>query len=195
MKFFYQILYRYTTVPWEIGPRTELVDLVESGQLKPGRALDLGCGTGANCVFLAKHGFDVVGVDFAPAAIEKAKALASEAGTPVEFVVDDLTNLKQVTGTFDLLIDYGTLDDLQPQSRDRYMENVIPLTHPGSVLLLYAHEWKPKWWERPFYSSMALDLGEAESRFSPYFQIEEIVRTKDRNGIPRGYAVYLMTRM
>ncbi|MGC9348246.1 MAG: class I SAM-dependent methyltransferase [Anaerolineae bacterium] len=193
-KVFYQMLYRYASVPWDTGARSELVALVESGRIRPGRAIDLGSGTASNCIYLAQHGFDVTGVDFAPAAIEKGQALADEVGVSVGFIVDDLTDLKHVYGTFDLLVDYGTFDDLRPQQRDLYMRNVLPLTRPGSLFLLYAHEWAPRWWERPFYSSAALELGEAEARFSPYFRIEEIARESELDGFPRGYAVYLMTR-
>ena len=194
MKLFYEVLYRYFRAPWDIGPREELVALVENGRLKPCRAIDLGSGTASNCIYLAQHGFDVTGVDFAPAAIEKGRSLAKEAGVSVHFIIDDLTDLKHVTGTFDLLIDYGTLDDLRPKNRELYLRNVLPLTHPASLFLLYAFEWEPRWWERPFYSSLALDLGEASLRFSPYFQVEEIARKQEMSGLPGGYAVYLMTR-
>jgi uncharacterized Rossmann fold enzyme len=44
-------------------------------------------------------------------------------------------------GTFDLLVDYGTLDDLVPKDRDLYVKNVLPLTRPGSQFVLYAHGW------------------------------------------------------
>jgi len=194
VKLFYEILYRYFRAPWDIGPREELVALVENGRLKPCRAIDLGSGTASNCIYLAQHGFDVTGVDFAPAAIEKGRSLAKEVGVSVHFIIDDLTDLKRVTGTFDLLIDYGTLDDLTPKNRELYLRNVLPLTHPGSFFLLYAFEWEPRWWERPFYSSLALDLGEARLRFSPYFQVEELARRQEMSGLPGGYAVYLMTR-
>ena len=63
MKWFYEVMYRHFTAPWEIGPRQELVELVEKGNLTPCRAIDLGCGTGANAIFLAQQGFDTTGVD------------------------------------------------------------------------------------------------------------------------------------
>ncbi len=54
----YNLAYRFFRMPWEIGPRAELVELVDAGRLRPGRAIDLGCGTGANAVFLAQRGFE-----------------------------------------------------------------------------------------------------------------------------------------
>ena len=120
MRWFYNVVYRYFRAPWDVGPRKELVELVESGRLTPCRAIDLGSGTASNCVFLAQRGFDVTGVDFSPAAIELGKKRAAEAGVHVHFVVGDLTDLRGIAGTFDLLVDYGTLDDLKPPQRDRY---------------------------------------------------------------------------
>ena len=119
MKLFYENMYRYFKTPWDLGARSELVALVDSGRIQPGRALDLGCGTGANAIYLAQHGFEVTGVDFAKAAIEKARTRAQESRVQVNFIVDDLTNLRHVPETFDFLLDYGVLDDLRPGQRER----------------------------------------------------------------------------
>jgi 2-polyprenyl-3-methyl-5-hydroxy-6-metoxy-1,4-benzoquinol methylase len=85
VKLFYEILYGRWRAPWDIGPRRELVELVESGRLKPCRAIDLGSGTASNCVFLAQHGFEVTGVDFAQAAIDLGNRRAAEAKVCVNF--------------------------------------------------------------------------------------------------------------
>ncbi len=98
-------------MPWDMGPREELVQLVESERITPCRAIDLGCGTGSNAVFLAQHGFDVTGVDFATSAIDKAKQRANTAKVEVEFIVDDLTNLQKISGTFEFLVDYDNFLD------------------------------------------------------------------------------------
>lgn len=71
MKAFYEIGYKYFKMPWDIGPRTELVELVTNGRIKPGRAIDLGSGTASNCIFLAERGFTVTGVDYAQSAVDK----------------------------------------------------------------------------------------------------------------------------
>lgn len=52
----------------------------ETSSLQPGRALDVGCGEGADAVWLAERGWEVTGVDFSPVALEKAKTHASDAG-------------------------------------------------------------------------------------------------------------------
>lgn len=192
---FYEIMYRYFRAPWDIGAREELVSLVEGGRIKPCRAIDLGCGTGANAIYLAQHGFDVTGVDYAKAAIEKARARASDAGVQVNFLVDDLTNLRHASGTFDFLLDYGVLDDLRPRQREQYLRNMLPLTHSGSYYLLWGFEYPERWWEKliPFYD-IPFYSGEIEERFGQYFGIERIAGKVDFSKWPPGYAAYLMTR-
>jgi SAM-dependent methyltransferase len=195
MKWLYELMYRYSFVPipYDIGPREELVSLVESKRVKPCRAIDLGSGTASNVVYLAQHGFDVTGVDYSPAALEMGRRRAQEAGVEVTFIEDDLTDLQHVKGTFDLLVDYGTLDDLRPPQRDLYMKNVLPLTHQGSFFLLYCFEWWPLWWERPFINRLGvlLNPGEVESRFGDYFEIERVAELISGS---RGSATYLMIR-
>ena len=199
VKLFYDSWYRFGKPPWVGGPRPELVELVTNGTLAPGRAIDLGCGEGDNAIFLAQHGFTVTGVDFAPSAIAKARRKAQAAGVEVEFVVDDLTRLHEVRGGFDLLVDYGTLDDLGVKQRDEYVRRVVPLALPGSRFLLWCFEWELRPWERLLTSvlpvgKLALAPGEAERRFARDFQIERLAGERDLPGWPRGWAAYLMTR-
>lgn len=67
-------------LPWDTGePDERLVELVRRGDLAPGRALEVGCGTGTNALWLAQQGFDVLGIDLSPLAIEKARAKAQGA--------------------------------------------------------------------------------------------------------------------
>jgi hypothetical protein len=108
-------------------------------------------------------------------------------------MVDDLTDLRHVTGPFDLLVDYGVLDDLRPKNRDLYVQNVLPLAHPDTRYLLYTWEWPLRWWERTTFAA-ALEPGEVERRFGAYFEIEPLVRKTGLSGWPHGFAVYLMTR-
>lgn len=198
MKLIYNLWYRFGKPPWVLGPREELVRLVESGRLQPCRAIDLGCGTGDNAIFLAQRDFDVTGVDYAPSAIAKAKQKAEEAGVTVAFHVDDLTRLRGDYGTFDLLVDYSTLDDLRPAAREQYVRSVLPLARPGALFLLYCFEWHERWWERllgsVFRASIALNPGEAQERFSAEFEMECIARDSRPSGMELGYAVYLMAR-
>lgn len=195
MKAFYEIGYRFFRMPWEQGPRDELVRLVESGRIRPCRAIDLGCGTGSNAIYLARHGFDVTGLDYATAAIAKARLRAADAGASVSFIVHDLTHLGGVSGVFDFLVDYGTFDDLTPVARDRYLDTLLALSHIGSQYLLWCFEFQMRWWERfiPFFPP-PLASDEAQQRFGQHFAIERIAGEQHRAGWPPGWAAYLMTR-
>jgi cyclopropane fatty-acyl-phospholipid synthase-like methyltransferase len=192
-KLLYEMMYTRFGAPYDIGPRKELIELVESGRLKPCRAIDLGSGTASNCVYLAQHGFEVTGVDYTSGAMELGHQRAAEAGVQVNFVQDDLTNLQHIHGTYDLLVDYGTLDDLGPKDREKYIQNVIPLTHAESQFLIYCFEWEPRWWER-FFFFMACDPGEIEHRFSPYFTIEKVAGGVTDSRLMPAWAAYLMQR-
>src|SRR5439155_8349298 len=100
--------YKGGDTPWDTGfPSTELERSLAEMQLPPGRALELGCGTGTNTVWLAQHGFDCTGVDLSPRAIARARQRADEAGVQVNFLEADLTALPDLGGPFDFLFDRG----------------------------------------------------------------------------------------
>lgn len=186
MKRLYEPLYRFiklfrVPISWVFGSKAELERLVASGRIQAGRAIDLGCGAGLEAIYLAKEGFDVTGVDFSPTAIEMARKNAKPEGVKVEFIQDDLTRLKHVKGTFDFLVDYGALNDLNRQDRDSYVMNVLPLSHPGSQFLLMCFEGN-------------LPLTEIEQRFVDSFSIETITRESE-NLFGRTMTVYLLTRL
>src|SRR5262249_28326532 len=75
IRLLYEIAYRVGFVPWDTGaPPAELVAAVEGpNRLAPGRALDLGCGTGTNVVYLCRHGWQVTGVDMVGRALSLAR--------------------------------------------------------------------------------------------------------------------------
>ena len=83
-------------------PNRFLVD--EVGDLEPGRALDVACGSGRNAVWLAFRGWRVTGVDFAGVALEQARGLAAERGVEVDWVEADLLGWRPFDAAFDLII-------------------------------------------------------------------------------------------
>lgn len=185
--WFYDLMYRWRA-PWEMGARAELVALVETGRvtperLAPGHAVDLGCGAGANAVFLAQAGFDVVGVDFSSVALRKARRASIAAGVSerVRLVRGDLTapDLPGVGGPFDLLVDYGTLDDLASTDRRAMATTVIRLARPGSIFVLYAFYAARADLPRfslsgPSRVAPALEPGEEVDLFGAAFEIERL---------------------
>lgn len=73
-------------IPWNIEtPPDALVDLVESGKVKPCKTIDLGCGAGNYAIYLASIGFEVTGIDISPSAIKIAKENAMKKGVKCIF--------------------------------------------------------------------------------------------------------------
>jgi SAM-dependent methyltransferase len=95
-------------LPWDTGtPDPMLVELVKSGALpRGGRAIDIGCGTGTNVIWLAQQGFEVLGVDIAPLAVEQARKKAG-ALARVRFAVHDILKGAPEGGPFQLVFDRG----------------------------------------------------------------------------------------
>lgn len=197
MKPFYNWLYRTGRAPWDLGPRRELVEVVESGRIQPCRAIDLGCGTASNAIFLARHGFDVTGTDYSPAAIALCRQRGAAAGVTVNWIEDDLTHLQHVAGAFDFLVDWGVYDDLSRDDRRAYLRNVLPLTHDRSQFLIYVHEWPYRWYDRlilALFHYGPMQPGEIEADFGPHFLVEKIMERCCGSGYLAGEAAYWLRR-
>ncbi|MGD2158455.1 MAG: methyltransferase domain-containing protein, partial [Anaerolineales bacterium] len=99
-------LWYYRKPPWDTGVSPpELIKFIEENP--PGKAIDMGCGTGTNVITLAQHGWEAMGVDFVARAIAKAQRKAEKARVDVSFFVADVTKLDRVSNSFDLILDIG----------------------------------------------------------------------------------------
>lgn len=128
--------------PWDSGiTPPELFDFIAAHP--PGRAIDLGCGTGTNVIALAQNGWQVTGVDFIPKAIRTAKrklALSKVEGTQnanvkADLRVGDVTNLRGIAGPFDLALDIGCFHGVEDKSA--YLDELDRLLAPRGHWLLY----------------------------------------------------------
>jgi cyclopropane fatty-acyl-phospholipid synthase-like methyltransferase len=120
--------------PWDIGrPQKEFVAMAER---VTGRVLDAGCGTGEHALFFAARGHRVVGIDFVPEAIRRARAKAAERGLSVEFLVKDATALGDWGERFDSVIDCGLFHVFSDDDRRRYVRGLARLLEPGGRLFL-----------------------------------------------------------
>lgn len=135
----YSLLYRIHFRPWEFDPTpAELIEVAD--RLGPGRALELGCGTGRQAVELGRRGWEVTAVDYVPAAIDLAGSRAEQARTTARFLVGDVTCLDERTlgGPFDLVYDIKCFHGLSPSRRAPYAAGIHTLCRPGTSFLLWA---------------------------------------------------------
>jgi SAM-dependent methyltransferase len=138
----YRALYRLGITPWERD--TVPTPLVEVGEKypSPGRALDIGCGTGRDAVYLAGRGWTVTGVDSVPRALDAARRRAAASGVSVNWVQGDVTRL-QTLGIGDgheLLVDRGCLHGLSDSERERYAEGIADVAAPAARLVMFAFQ-------------------------------------------------------
>ena len=148
MRRFYERAYRAGKTRWDTGiPPPELVEVIEgSNALEPGRALDLGCGTGTNAMYLAQRGWTAVGVDFSSHAIESARRKADWV-SGATFVEGDVTRLSElgVDGPFDLLLDIGCFHSVVPSRRDAYVRQAARVARPGALMMIFAFGPRLRW--------------------------------------------------
>ncbi len=143
-RLIFQWRYFRGKTPWDtnITP-PEVMEFI--GKTSPGRALDLGCGTGTNAVTLASHGWKVTGVDFVPKAIRDARRKAAKAGLEIDFHVADVSDLSMLAGPYDYALDIGCLFTLKEKNRINYARHLARLVRPKGMFMLYA--WLPRPWK------------------------------------------------
>ena len=129
---------RYLGSPrWDSGiSPPELLDLIAI--TKPGRALDLGAGTGTNMATLAKSGWRVDGVEFAVLAVLSARKKMRRIGAYSKIHFRSVTDLGSLKGPYDLILDIGCFHGLSEKERRRYIINIKQLIHKDGIFLLYA---------------------------------------------------------
>ena len=139
---FHRMRERYISgeIPWDHSePPPEIISL--SNELPPGRAIDLGCGTGRACIWLARAGWQVDGIDFVPEAIAIARERVAAAGVAdkVRLFVADATRLDFLTEPYDLAIDVGCGHGFSEPELNAYLDEVRRLLRPGGLFAFFAH--------------------------------------------------------
>ncbi len=190
-RFAFWLRYLLGTARWDTGiTPPEVVALIEGEHLPPGRAIDLGCGTGTNAIYLAQQGWEVVGVDFVRRAVRAARRKARRAALSgrVRFLAGDVTRLDSLDldGPFDLALDIGCLHSLPPASREGYAQSVGRLVRPGGVFMLYMFRPTP---ERP----LGLEPDGVEALFAPEFEVSSASLGQD-SAAQADSAWYRLTR-
>ena len=142
----YAIAYALGITPWDAAGQsaaqqfTGLLAREEADRAAPwGRALDLGCGTGAHALELAQRGWEVTGVDAVAAAVHGAERRAREHGLDVTFLQQDVTALPgPVPPGVSLFLDVGCFHGLRPTQRAAMAAGCTTLAAPDATVLLLA---------------------------------------------------------
>lgn len=122
----YKKRYKAGDTPWDIGkPDFNLIQTITTMDIKPCKALDVGCGTGDNSIWLSQNKFDVIGIDTSEIAIQKAVEAASKANVKSSFIVIDFLTNKIKGAPFEFVFDRGCFHSLNSdEERKSFAENV-----------------------------------------------------------------------
>lgn len=163
--------------PWDTGaPQPEVLHLLEQGALDAGPVLDVGCGTGANAVALAKAGLPVVAIDLVPEAVDLARRRAETHGVAVEWLVGDALDLPEnVRGRrFPTLLDSGVFHVFGDADRRHYANALHAVAAPGALLYVIVFSEKEAGGGGPRRVSRA----ELEATFSDGWTVQDVAETR-----------------
>lgn len=171
--------YRDGALPWDSGLVSPvLIATIDALGLQGGDALELGCGTGTNAIWLARRGFRTTAVDMAPRAIDMARDKSRAAGvTEITFAVADVLDggLPVAPGSVTFAFDRGCLHSVAEADRPAFVRHVAGALRPdGWWLLLSGNADQPRGDEPgpPQLTAAAL-VGAVE----PHFAIHDLRRT------------------
>jgi len=178
-------------LPWELGrPRQVLVELVEKGNIKKGKALDICCGAGTNTVYLAQKGFEVTGMDISSGAVEYARERAERAQVKIRFLVENFLRLPFRDEEFDLVFDMGCFHHVRVKDRAAFIKGVrrVLKTRGAYFLVCFSYRNGPAW--NHFTKEQITQI------FSEYFKINDIkhVSSVEGDGVTRHFYSVLMEK-
>lgn len=130
--------YQSGPVVWDTGrPSRELRRVLATLRGQSGRALEIGCGSGTNAVYLAPQGFDVTAMDLSPVAVRRTRRRALAAGVSLRVLTADVTaSAFPVAGPFDFFFDRGCYHAVRLADVTGYLDTIERVTRPGSFGLV-----------------------------------------------------------
>jgi SAM-dependent methyltransferase len=129
--------YQARTAPWVIGePQPAIVELERTGVIR-GKVLDVGCGAGEHTILLTRLGYNVLGVDYSPTAIEQARENAARKGVDARFDVGDAMNLPD-NPVYDTVIDSALFHIFDDADRPKYVSSLHAACRPGALVHVLA---------------------------------------------------------
>jgi SAM-dependent methyltransferase len=129
--------YQARTAPWVIGePQPAIVELERTGVIR-GKVLDVGCGAGEHTILLTRLGYNVLGIDYSPTAIEQARENAARKGVDARFDVGDAMNLPDKP-VYDTIIDSALFHIFDDADRPKYVSSLHAACRPGALVHVLA---------------------------------------------------------
>lgn len=178
-------------IPWQAAQDDFLQNVIHSGKISPGTALDLGCGTGIKSIFLAQNNFQVTGVDISQTAINHAKTNAKKAKSSINFIAADATNLSFLDGQkFDLILDWANLHGILEEKREKYISEITNHLKPKGKFILRCFGRKsiaePKFVEQLMGKIFIFTKSEIETLFGNHFKIIQSHTSQSPGKTPPG---------
>ena len=175
--------YKKGSAPWDIGkPDFNLIQTVTTTPIAPCKALEIGCGTGDNAIWISQQGFNVVAVDSSEIAIEKAREKAVKANVNCTFAVLNILKGNVEGGPFGFAVDRGCFHTVDSASErktfakqvSRHLgENGLWLSLIGSADDEHPGEGPPKRTARDIVTAV-----------EPYFEILSLVSSHFETHLP-----------
>jgi SAM-dependent methyltransferase len=189
MSRFYKLAYAVGFTPWETAGQAGAARLEgllaheEDERGGPGRALDLGCGSGMHLVTLARRGWDATGVDVVDKALARARARVADQGVNARVVRADVTELPEAAvGTgFDLFLDLGCFHGLQAAERTAMAGAVTARAKPHATILMLAFA-KPV---GPRFMPQGASRTDVAAAYAAWEVVDAITPPADEPGMPR----------
>ena len=177
----YELSYLLGRPRWDTGiVPPEVVAFVAA--TLPGRALDIGCGSGTSVLYLAQAGWQVDGVDFSRLAVLKARARLHRARVSASIWQDDATCLEKAQGEYTLVLDIGCFHNLDAEAKTAYIAALQPHLAPRFTFMLYGHCANPQ--ERATSGLTEQDIATLAAHF-------RLARREDGQESSRGDSVWL----
>lgn len=177
---FWEHRYQDGTDRWDLHqPAPPLVSLLHSPEAPaPGKVVVLGSGNGHDALLFAEHGFEVIGVDFAPSAIAHSRTAAQSQNLSAQFLQRDIFSLAdELAEQFDYVLEHTCFCAIAPDQRQDYVKLVHSLLKPGGefIGLFWAHN-------RPGGPPYGTSPDEIRELFSLSFSIKALDRVQ--NSVP-----------
>ena len=185
LRHHWDMRYREGVTPWDtrITP-PEVVAFWQSQRLpRHGRALDFGCATGTNVIFLVKLGLAVVGVELSAVGLNVARSRLTSDLTAdlsrMNLIQGDVTTLPLRGMEADYILDIGCFHGVPAAGRDAYVHSVRENLAPGGYYHLFAFDQPtPDQEPDPARRRRGLAPHEVQDRFTPALQLIEIIEGK-----------------